>query len=55
MPSLYDLYCDHCRDMHREPPSREWWDKACSQPRHPERRLSDVEFDAVAERRGDAQ
>ena len=47
----YETYCELCIKMHREPPTREWWDNSCNQPRPVERRLSDDEFDDEVEQR----
>ena len=47
----YDIYCKWCISVRREPPTREWWDNSCSQPRQPDRRLSDDEWDDAEEQR----
>lgn len=48
----YSIYRQWCIDHHQAPPTREWWDHACSQPRtHIARRLTDDEFDDEVERR----
>jgi hypothetical protein len=50
--STYDWYCQFCIDMHRTPPTREWWDNAVNQPRtRADRALTDDEFDDETERR----
>lgn len=47
----YTIYCQWCLDHGRRAPTREWWDMACAQPRQPQRKLSDTEFDVETERR----
>jgi hypothetical protein len=51
MFDAFDHYCQWCRDRGQTPPTREWWDKACAQPRRPQPRLSDTQFDVDTERR----
>lgn len=52
----YTIYCQWCIDHHRPPPTREWWDRACAQPRPTKLTLrrspqADFEFDIETERR----
>jgi hypothetical protein len=46
----YEIYCQWCRDHHRQPPTREWWDRAVAAPRDATLRRDD-DFDIETERR----
>lgn len=34
MRSGYEIYSEWCRERGQTPPTKEWWDRACSQPRN---------------------
>lgn len=59
MFDAYTTYCEHCRIIGREPPTREWWDRSIathnSESRvigdHIFRQVRDDQFDADIERR----
>jgi hypothetical protein len=43
--SFFEQYRDKMMKVYGQEITREWWDAACRQPRWPQRRLSDTEFD----------
>lgn len=43
----YTIYCAWCRNRGMPPPAREWWDRACAQPRKVE---TACDFDIETER-----
>ena len=51
MTDTYTIYSQWCRDRGQPAPTREWWDKACTQLRHPPALVDDTSFDIETERR----
>lgn len=49
MIDSYALYCQWCLDHGYAKPTREWWDKACAQPRKVV--VFEPDFDFDTERR----
>lgn len=51
----YEVYCAWCEAHHHTPPTREWWDWACTQRNPPlteaQRRVEAGMFDIDTERR----
>lgn len=59
MIDTYTIYCQHCIARGQTPPTREWWDNACTK-RKPTLRLApnyivqsqaDFDFDIAVEQR----
>lgn len=51
MLDTYVIYVAWCLDHHRTPPTREWWNAACTILRIPTPRQPDIDFDYETERR----